>query len=72
VVLFKAGGELDRIRALLQSAARGWSVRFARRIGLEGEEQHDDLDSVSNTDDYVSLVILRRPGTFSSKLAATR
>lgn len=71
VVLFKAGGELDRVRALLAGPLAGWSVRFARRVGLDGEEQHDDLDSVADAGDYVSLVILRRPGTFSSRLAAT-
>jgi precorrin-2/cobalt-factor-2 C20-methyltransferase len=72
VVLLKAGGELPRIRALLETQARGWSVRFARRVGLPGEEHHDDLDGVTDSDDYMSLVILRRPGTFTSRLSATR
>ena len=72
VVLLKAGGELDRVRALLDTVARGWSVRFARRIGLDGEEHADNLDEVRDAGDYMSLVILRRPGTFSSLLAATR
>lgn len=71
VVLLKAGGELDRIRALLDSTARGWSVQYARRVGLDGEEHRDSLDGVSDAEDYMSLVILRRPGTFSSQLAAT-
>lgn len=72
VVLLKAGGQLDRVRRLLDTAARGWSLRFARRVGLDGEEHHDGLDAVAEPDDYVSLVILRRPGTFTSELAATR
>src|SRR5207245_7027592 len=71
VVLLKAGGQLDRVRELLRTTAAGWSVRFARRVGLDGEEHRDDLDSVERPDDYVSLVVLRRPGTFSSRLAAT-
>jgi precorrin-2/cobalt-factor-2 C20-methyltransferase len=71
VGLLKAGGELPRIRALLDTHARGWSVRFARRVGLPGEEHRDDLDSVDG-DDYMSLVVLRRPGTFTSQLTATR
>lgn len=69
VVLLKTGGELERVRALLGSVARGWSVRFARRVGLDGEEHRDDLDSVAGAGDYMSLVILRRPGTFTSRLA---
>jgi precorrin-2/cobalt-factor-2 C20-methyltransferase len=69
VVLLKAGGALDRVRALSQTAARGWSVRFARRVGLDGEEHRDGLDT--DSDDYVSLVVLRRPGTFTSQLATT-
>jgi precorrin-2/cobalt-factor-2 C20-methyltransferase len=72
VVLLKAGGELDRIRALLDGAAQGWSLRFARRVGLDGEEHADSLDAVRNAEDYMSLAILRRPGTFTSELAATR
>lgn len=71
VVLLKAGGELDRVRAVLRDAASGWSVRWARRVGLDGEEHSDSLDGIEG-DDYMSLVILRRPGTFTSALAATR
>jgi len=71
VVLLKAGGELERVRTLLDSAARGWSVQYARRVGLDGEEHRDGLDGVSDVEDYMSLVILRRPGTFSSQLATT-
>jgi precorrin-2/cobalt-factor-2 C20-methyltransferase len=71
VVLLKAGGELDRVRALLDSDARGWSVRYARRVGLDGEEHRDGVEGVSD-DDYMSLVILRRPATFTSQLAGTR
>ena len=71
VVLLKAGGELDRVRALLESAAQGWSVRWARRVGLEGEEHRDDLDITEGADDYMSLVVLRRPGAFSPRLAGT-
>ena len=73
VVLLKTGGELERVRALLGSpAAAGWSVRYARRVGLDGEEHRDDIDAVSAPDDYMALVILRRPTTFSSQLAATQ
>lgn len=71
VVLLKAGGEVDRLRTLLDSAARGWSVQYARRVGLDGEEHHDGLDDLGDAEDYMSLVILRRPGTFSSGLATT-
>jgi precorrin-2/cobalt-factor-2 C20-methyltransferase len=71
VVLLKAGGSLDRVRALLDGVASGWTVQFARRVGLDGEEHADDLASVETQDDYMSLVVLRRPGTFSSSLAAT-
>lgn len=72
VVLLKAGGAVDRVRALVQSAAPGWSVRWARRVGLDGEEHLDGLDALDDPDDYMSLLILRRPGTFTSQLAATR
>jgi precorrin-2/cobalt-factor-2 C20-methyltransferase len=70
VVLLKAGGALPRVQALLDSAAAGWSVRYARRIGLEGEEHGDGLDDVADPDDYMSLVILRRPGTLTATVAA--
>ena len=59
VVLLKAGAAIDRIRSVLDGPARGWSVRYARRIGLPGEEHRDSLDGAG--DDYMSLVILRRP-----------
>jgi precorrin-2/cobalt-factor-2 C20-methyltransferase len=59
VVLLKAGAAIDRIRNVLDGPARGWSVRYARRIGLPGEEHRDTLDGAG--DDYMSLVILRRP-----------
>jgi precorrin-2/cobalt-factor-2 C20-methyltransferase len=72
VVLLKAGGALSRVRALLDSAAEGWSARYARRLGLDGEEHRDDLDGVADPEDYMSLVVLRRPGTLTSQLAATR
>lgn len=59
VVLLKAGRAIDRIRTLVAGPARGWAVRYARRVGLAGEEHADDLDSAG--DDYLALVILRRP-----------
>ncbi len=37
VVLLKAGAAVPRLRRLLDGPARGWSVRYARRVGLEGE-----------------------------------
>jgi precorrin-2/cobalt-factor-2 C20-methyltransferase len=70
VVLLKAGGELERVRALLDSAARGWSVRYARRLGLDGEEHADTLDAASDPGDYMSLVILRRPDTLTARMGA--
>jgi len=59
VVLLKAGAALGRLGALLDGPARGWSVRFARRVGLAGEEHADTLDGAAP--DYMALVILRRP-----------
>ena len=59
VVLLKAGSAMRRLRALLDGPARGWSVRYARRVGLEGEEHADSLEGASA--DYMALVILRRP-----------
>jgi precorrin-2/cobalt-factor-2 C20-methyltransferase len=59
VVLLKAGTAMRRLRTLLEGPARGWSVRYARRVGLEGEEHADDLDGAAA--DYMALVILRRP-----------
>ena len=59
VVLLKAGRAMDRIRALVDGPARGWSVRYARRVGLPGEEHADSLNGAG--DDYLALVILRRP-----------
>ena len=59
VVLLKAGAAIERIRALVDGPARGWSVRYARRVGLPGEEHADSL--VGAGDDYLALVILRRP-----------
>jgi precorrin-2 C(20)-methyltransferase len=70
VVLLKAGGELQRVRALLESVARDWTVRYARRIGLDGEEHGDTIEGVSDPDDYMSLVILRRPDTLTSRVGA--
>jgi len=71
VVLLKAGGALDHVRGLLDTAAQGWSLHYARRVGLDGEEHRDNLDEITDPDDYMALVILRRPGTFSSRLATT-
>jgi precorrin-2/cobalt-factor-2 C20-methyltransferase len=59
VVLLKAGGAMPRLRALLDGPARGWSVRYARRVGLEGEDHADGLEAANG--DYMALVILRRP-----------
>jgi precorrin-2/cobalt-factor-2 C20-methyltransferase len=59
VVLLKAGAAMGRLRALLEGPARGWSVRYARRVGLEGEAHADSLDETAA--DYMALVILRRP-----------
>jgi precorrin-2/cobalt-factor-2 C20-methyltransferase len=59
VVLLKAGAAIDRLRALLDGPARGWSVRYARRVGLHGEEHADSLAGAAR--DYMALVILRRP-----------
>ena len=59
VVLLKAGAALDRVRALLAGPARGWSVHYARRVGLPAQEHGDGLDGA--TTDYVALAILRRP-----------
>jgi precorrin-2/cobalt-factor-2 C20-methyltransferase len=70
VVLLKAGGELSRVQSLLESVAQGWTARYARRIGLDGEEHRDGLDGVADTDDYMSLVILRRPGTLTAAVGA--
>jgi precorrin-2/cobalt-factor-2 C20-methyltransferase len=70
VVLLKAGGELERVQALLQSAAQGWTARYARRIGLDGEEHRDGVAGVADADDYMSLVILRRPGTLTATVGA--
>ncbi len=61
VVLLKAGNAIGRLRTLLQGPARGWSVRYARRVGLEGETHADSLDDADA--DYMALVILRRPVT---------
>jgi len=69
VVLLKAGGHLQRVDALLQGAARGWSARYVRRLGLGGEELGDDLAAVQDPADYMSLVILRRDAAFSTKVA---
>jgi precorrin-2 C(20)-methyltransferase len=60
VVLLKAGAAVGRLRRLLDGPARGWSVRYARRVGLEGEAHAGSLDEASA--DYMALVILRRPG----------
>jgi precorrin-2/cobalt-factor-2 C20-methyltransferase len=60
VVLLKAGGHLQRIDALTQDAARGWSAHYVRRLGLDGEEVRDRLADATDPDDYMSLVILRR------------
>jgi precorrin-2/cobalt-factor-2 C20-methyltransferase len=70
VVLLKAGGELPRVQSLLDSVAQGWTARYARRVGLDGEEHRDDLAQVTAVDDYMSLVILRRPGTLTATLGA--
>lgn len=70
VVLIKLGAEIERVRALLDGAAQGWSVRYARRVGLDGEQLSAALDSAG--DDYMALAVLRRPGTFTSSLSATR
>jgi precorrin-2/cobalt-factor-2 C20-methyltransferase len=59
VVLLKAGAAMGRLRTLLEGPARGWSVRYARRVGLEGEAHADSLDEAAA--DYMALVILRRP-----------
>jgi precorrin-2 C(20)-methyltransferase len=59
LVLLKAGPALGRVRRLLAGAARGWSVRYTRRVGLAGEEHADSLDGAAA--DYMALVILRRP-----------
>lgn len=59
VVLLKAGAAIRRLRTLLEGPARGWSVRYARRVGLEGEEHADSLEGACA--DYMALVILRRP-----------
>lgn len=59
LVLLKAGAAMPRVRDLLDGPARGWSVRYARRVGLEGEEHADSLDGAPA--DYMALVILRRP-----------
>jgi len=61
VVLLKAAAALPRIRALLDGPARGWSVQYARRVGLEGEEHGDSLEALAKPDDYMALVVLRRP-----------
>jgi precorrin-2 methylase len=70
VVLLKAGGELPRVRSLLDSAAHGWTARYARRVGLDGEEHRDGIDAVTDAEDYMSLVILRRPGTLTAAAGA--
>jgi precorrin-2/cobalt-factor-2 C20-methyltransferase len=59
VVLLKAGNAIGRLRALLEGPARGWSVRYARRVGLDGEAHADSLEAAGA--DYMALVILRRP-----------
>jgi len=59
VVLLKAGSAIERVRALVEGPARGWSVGYARRLGLPGEEHRCSLDGVG--DDYMALVVLRRP-----------
>ena len=60
VVLLKAGGHVDRVQELLRNAGSGWDVRYARRVGLDGEEHRDSLDDLGDAADYMSLVILRR------------
>jgi precorrin-2/cobalt-factor-2 C20-methyltransferase len=70
VVLLKAGGELPRVQSLLASFEPAWSARYARRIGLDGEEHRDSLDDVTDAGDYMSLVILRRPGTMTATVGA--
>jgi precorrin-2 methylase len=59
VVLLKAGAAVPRLRRLLDGPARGWSVRYARRVGLEGEAHAGSLDEADA--DYMALVVLRRP-----------
>ncbi|HEV7678288.1 MAG TPA: precorrin-2 C(20)-methyltransferase [Candidatus Dormibacteraeota bacterium] len=72
VVLLKAGGSLPRVDALVRSHARGWTVQVVRRVGLADEESSAGIEGVSNPDDYMTTVILRRPGTFTAQLAETR
>lgn len=60
LVLLKAGRHHERVNALTQTVARGWSTQYVRRVGLDGEEVHDRLADAGDPDDYMSLVILRR------------
>jgi precorrin-2/cobalt-factor-2 C20-methyltransferase len=72
VVLLKAGGSLPRVDALVRSHAQGWTVRVVRRVGLAGEESSAGFDGITDPGDYMTTVILRRPGTFTAGLAETR
>lgn len=61
VVLLKVGAAIDRVRRLREGPARGWSVQYARRVGLDGEELMPGLEGLADPGDYMALAVLRRP-----------
>jgi precorrin-2/cobalt-factor-2 C20-methyltransferase len=71
VVLYKAGGMLNRIDAIRLAEFPGWKLHIVRRLGLDGEQSFDDIGDAADAEDYMTMVIMRRPGTFTSQLART-
>jgi precorrin-2/cobalt-factor-2 C20-methyltransferase len=60
VVILKAYGKFPDIRAALEAAGRTENALLASRVGLKGEEIHEDLAEVHGTPPYLSLVLSRR------------
>jgi precorrin-2/cobalt-factor-2 C20-methyltransferase len=71
VVLYKVGGKLHHLDALCRAEFPGWRLSIARRLGLDNEQSFDDLVEAADSEDYMTMVVMRRPGTFTSQLART-